>query len=97
MAAKKLEAIKAKSSSDPDLKAGMDATIMDGSYATSLTLFEVKMAKIFSNFHFIFHDGNQIKNKAWSRSRDLRSVRLSELAPPRGLIGLWKKYGLNPY
>ena len=88
MAAKKLEAFKAKSSSDPDLKAGMDATIMDGSYATSLTSFEVKMAKIFSNFHFIFHDGNQIKNKAWSRSRDLRSVRLSELAPPRGLIGL---------
>ena len=83
MATKKLEAIKAKSSSDPDLKAGMDATIMDGSYATFLTLFEVKMAKIFSNFHFIFHDGNQNENKAWSRSCDLRSVRLSEL-----LIGL---------
>ena len=41
MAAEKLEAIKAKSSSDPDLKAGVDATIMAGSYATSLTLFEV--------------------------------------------------------
>ena len=79
MAAKKLEAITAKSSSDSDLKAGMDATIADGSYATSVTLFEVKMAKIFSNFHFIFHDGNQNKNKAWSGSRDLRSVRLSEL------------------
>ena len=50
MAAKKLEAFKANSSSDPDLKAGMDATIMDGSYATSLTSFEVKMSKIFSNF-----------------------------------------------
>ena len=79
MAAKKLEAIKAKSSSDPDLKAGLDATITDGSYATSVTLFEVKMAKIFSNFHFIFHDGNQNENKAWSRSCDLCSVRLSEL------------------
>ena len=88
MASKKLEAVKAKSSSDPDLKAGMDATITDGSYATSLTSFDVKMAKICSNFHFIFHDGNQNKNKAWSWSRDLRSVWLSELAPPRGLIGL---------
>ena len=48
MAARKLEAVKAKSSSDPDLKAGMDATITDGSYATSLTSFEVKMAKIFT-------------------------------------------------
>ena len=67
MASKKLEAVKAKSSSDPDLKAGMDATITDGSYATSLTLFEVKMSKIFSSFHFNFQDGNQNKNKAWSR------------------------------
>ena len=72
MAAKKLEAIKAKSSPDPDLKAGLDATITDGSYATSVTLFEVKMAKIFSNFHFIFHDVNQNENKAWSRSCDLK-------------------------
>ena len=79
MASKKLEAVKAKSSSDSDLKAGMDATITDGSYATSLTSFEVKMAKICSNFHFIFHDGNQNKNKAWSGSRDLRSVQLSRL------------------
>ena len=74
MASKKLEAVKAKSSSDPDLKAGMDATITDGSYATSLTSFEVKMAKICSNFHFIFHDGNQNKNKAWSRSHDKITV-----------------------
>ena len=43
MAAKKLEAIKAKSSSDPDLKAGVDAIITDGSYAASLTSFEVKI------------------------------------------------------
>ena len=54
MASKKLEAVKAKSSSDPDLKAGMDATITDGSYATSLTSFEVKMSVIFSSFHFVF-------------------------------------------
>ena len=67
MAAEKLEAIKAKSSSDPDLKTGVDATITDGSYATSLTSFEVKMSKIFSSFHFNFQYGNQNKNKAWSR------------------------------
>ena len=83
MAAKKYEAFEAKKASDPSLVAGIDAKITGISYATSLTSFEVKMSKIFSSFHFNFQDGNQNKNKAWSRSCDLRSVRLSEL-----LIGL---------
>ena len=85
------EAFETKTAFGLNFKAAMSATITDGSYAPSLTLFEIKMSKIFSSFHFNFQYGNQNKNKAWSRSRDLRSVRLSELAPPRGLIGLWKK------
>ena len=50
MAAKKLEAIKAKSSSDPDLKAGLDATITDGSFVTILSMGSAGMLTKFIDF-----------------------------------------------
>ena len=48
----------------------MSATITDGSYAPSLTLFEVKMSKIFSSFHFVSGKKNKTKIKHGAGSRD---------------------------